>query len=178
VAGLDRRFLAIAALTLLLASISLIFTAGYFFFGWGGQYRYELFYFPSPVIYTLDSLTATGRMLSFALPVLAFLTILLTAEMIRIPSPTMLSTEPRYQNGDLPGPSKLKQYPAGILATSVGKELGLAPRPSFASDFLGRLFPYDSDQNAVHAGRTDAHLSMGAEMTTMTTVAHKVPSRY
>jgi len=92
---LDRRFVAIVGLTLLLGSISIIFTVGYFFFGWGGQYKYELFYFHSPVFYTLDSLTTTGRMLSLVLPVVTFLGVLLTAEVIRIPSPRMPSTEPR-----------------------------------------------------------------------------------
>jgi len=164
---LDRRFLTIAALTTLLGSISMIFTVGYFFFGWGGQYRYELFYFPSPVVYTLDSLTTTGRMLSFVMPVVAFLTLLLMAQIVRIPSSKMLSTGAPYPNGVLPGSLELKQYSTGILVASVGRELDSATQPSFASGFLSRLFPYDRDQSEAPEGHIDTHLIIGAEKTTI-----------
>jgi len=180
--GLDRRFVAIVGLTLLLGSISIIFTVGYFFFGWGGQYKYELFYFPSPVIYTLDSLTTTGRMLSFILPAVAFLTLLLTAGSIRISSPRMLSAEHYHKNGDLPGSPMLKQYPTGILAVSAGRDLVLAagshaPQASFVCNLLSRLFPYDRNQGEAGLRHIDTNLAVRREKTTQPTAAREMSLR-
>ena len=168
VVGLNRRFLAIGTLTLLLGSVSVIFTIGYFFFGWGGQYKYELFYFPSPVASTLDSLTSTGRMLSFLLPAVVFLTLLLTAAIIRIPSSKVLSTQNRHQQGGLPGAPKFKLHPVGILAISAAgasheAEIEQA-RPKPAKRYsLGRLFPYDPNQSAARSGQVQAGLAIEPE---------------
>lgn len=164
---MNGRFLGIASLTLLLGSLYFIFTVGFFFFGWVGQYKYELFYFPSPVISTLDSLTATGRMLSLLLPVVVFFALLLTGEMIKIPSSKMLSTEHRHQHGDLPGAPLFKHYPTGILAVSaVGDPAssgeGRAIKAS-RSDFLTRLFPYDPRESTARPGRMDTGLNAGSE---------------
>jgi hypothetical protein len=156
---LDRRFVVIGALTLLSASVSVIFTFGYFFFGWGGQYRYEFFYFPSPVTYTLDSLTSTGRMLSIALPTVAFLTLLLSAGGIRVPSPKMLSTEPGRPQRDVSGAPKFEHYPTGILAVSAAESRAasarLAVQASVRGDFLSRLFPYVAREGATRFGRIE-----------------------
>ena len=162
-AALDRRFLSILGLTLLLGSVSVVFTAGYFFFGWGGQYKYELFYFPSPIIYISNSLTATGRMLSFVMPIVAFLVLLLSAEAFRTHSSEILSTEHHYQQGALPGTLKFKRYPTGILVISSAGDIGMgqAPQPSAKRDLLSRLFPYDAGEKAVQLGRTRAGLTVG-----------------
>jgi hypothetical protein len=152
---------------LLLGLVSIGFTVGYFFFGWGGQYKYELFYFPSPVAFTLDSLTTTGRMLSFILPVVAFSALLLSAEVIRIPSSKTISTEQQHPQRGLLG-ATLKQYPVGVLAVSTAGSLDLdnaaqASQVSVKHDHLGRLFPYECNEDALRLGQTNIILTIEPE---------------
>jgi hypothetical protein len=158
--AMNKGFLAIGTLTFLLGFVSVIFTVGYFLFGWDGQYRYEMFYFPSPVTFTLDSLTATGRMISFVLPIVAFATLLLTADAVRIPSARMLSAGHHHQQRDSLRVPKMKQYPTGILAVSVGRDqdlVGAGPALQTAAkpDFLARLFPYDSRASPARLSQID-----------------------
>ncbi len=83
---MDKAFLWIALITLLSGSVFIVFTLGYLYFGWAGPYRYDLLYFPSPIAYTLNSLTSTGRMISLVLPVVAFSILILSSEVIRFAS--------------------------------------------------------------------------------------------
>jgi hypothetical protein len=153
---------------LLLGLVSIGFTIGYFFFGWGGQYKYELFYFPSPVTFTLDSLTNTGRMLSFVLPVVAFSALLLSAEVIRIPSSKMISMEQQRQQAALPGAPKLKQYPIGTFTVSISRDLdpdntARTSRVSFEHDYLSRLFPYERDDGTRTPGQIGMDMTIEPE---------------
>lgn len=163
--SLNWRFLAIAMLTLLLGSIYLAFTIGFFLSGWGSQYRYELFYFPSPVASTLVSLTSTGRMVSLILPIVAVSSLLLSALVFRLPSPRMISTEQQRQQASLPGAPGLKQLPTGIFAVSTTWSLDLANAARslmlpFKHDFLSRLFPYEAKEPAPSLGRSDVSLTI------------------
>jgi hypothetical protein len=162
---LNRRFLAIGMVVLLLGSLYIVFTIGFLFFGWGAQYRYELFYFPSPVTSTLDSLTATGRMVSITLPIVAVSSLLLSALAIRIPSPQMISAE-RPRRAPLPGFPGMKQFPTGVFATSgdVDPEAStpLLER-SLKSDFLCRLFPYEEQGVALGRVQVGSKPAIGPE---------------
>jgi hypothetical protein len=165
---LNWRFLGIGIVMLFLGLVSIGFTVGYFFFGWGGPYKYELFYFPSPVAFTLDSLTNTGRMLSFILPVAAFLALVLSAEVIRIPSSKMISTEQQRQHAGPLGAPKLNQYPIGILAVSASGDRDLddtarASRVSVKHDYLGRLFPYERNDGALGIGQISMNVTIEPE---------------
>jgi hypothetical protein len=162
--ALNRGFLAIAMLTLLLGSVY-IALIGFFFAGWGAQYRYELFYFPSPVTYTLDSLTSTGRMVSIVLPILAVSSLLLSALAIRIPSAKMISTEQHRPQASLPGAPKLKQLPTGTFAVSTPGDANLdaaapALQASVKHDYLYRLFPYEPKGVALGCGRVNINLAI------------------
>jgi hypothetical protein len=179
---LNRGFLAIGGVLLLLGSLYIAFTIGFLFFGWGGQYRYELFYFPSPVAYTVDSLTSSGRMVSMALPIVAVLSLLLGVLAIRIPSPGLLSTKQGHSSASLPGTPRLTQFPTGILAVSTTRDFGsdaeaLGLHPHFKRDFLSRLFPYEGDGVAPGRRQAGTGISIESEMR-RTTGAFDPPPGY
>lgn len=156
-----------------MGSLYIAFTIGFLFFGWGGQFRYELFYFPSPVTYTLDSLTSTGRMISFILPVLAVSSLLLSVLVVRLPSASMISTEQQRQQASLPGAPKLKRLPTGVLAASASGAVGLdaaalALGASVKHDYLCRLFPYEPKGVTPVRGRVNMNLSIEPEKSQIT----------
>lgn len=144
---------------LLPSAAYIAFTVGFLFFHWGGQYRYELFYFPSPVAYTLESLTATGRMVSVVAPVLAVSILILSAAAFQIPSPSVLSTEEQRQQASVPRAPMLKPYLAGVVAAANSQAIdsedrSAAPRASAKRGFLDRLFPYERQDRALTPGVT------------------------
>ena len=160
---MNRGFLAIGIVLLLLSSLYIAFTIGFLLFGWGAQYRYDLFYFPSPIVSTVDSLTSTGRMVSIALPIVAVSSLLLAALAIRIPSPKMISIE-RQRPASLPGVPSLKGFPAGILAAPAteGVDFGSSTpvlEGSVKHDLLYRLFPYE--RQGVAVGRAQVKVKPG-----------------
>jgi len=86
-----------AVLAVLLGSTLVYFTLGYLSFHWGGPYKYELWYYPSPVSSTPDSVASLGILASIALPVVVFLALLFSPEIIRRISSNSRSTEHNSQ---------------------------------------------------------------------------------